>query len=42
VEEGKVKGREQVWRGLEKWGEAMHAVFTGANTGKAVVVVADE
>ncbi|KAJ3493823.1 hypothetical protein NMY22_g20157 [Coprinellus aureogranulatus] len=42
VEEGKVKGKEQVYRGLDKWGQAIHDVLTGANVGKAVVVVADE
>lgn len=39
---GELKYSEDVKYGLDKVGEVLLAVQTGANTGKAVVVVAEE
>ena len=42
VREGKMKYQEDRSYGLEKVGEALLEVHTGANRGKKVVVVAEE
>lgn len=41
VLEGKLKGREVVYDGLDKAGEALVGLFQGGNTGKVVIKVAD-
>ena len=42
VKAGKITSREHRYHGLEHAGHALADVHTGANTGKAVIVVADE
>ncbi|CAK5276477.1 unnamed protein product [Mycena citricolor] len=42
IAQGKIKYREDVTKGLDKVGEVILAVQKGGNTGKAVVVVAEE
>lgn len=42
VARGEIKYREDKTIGLERVGEAILAMMTGKNTGKSVVVVAEE
>lgn len=42
VREGKIKYQEDRSYGLEKVGEALLQVYSGANHGKKVVIVADD
>lgn len=39
---GELKYREDITRGLDKACEALLSVLTGTNTGKAVILVAEE
>lgn len=42
IAEGKLKFKEDITRGLDKVGEAILAVQKGTNTGKSVILVAEE
>ena len=42
VDEGRLRWREEIFDGLEQAPEALNALFTGANTGKVIVQVADD
>jgi NADPH-dependent curcumin reductase CurA len=42
IKDGKLKYTEDVTKGLEYAGHALEAVQRGTNTGKAVVLVADD
>lgn len=42
IKQGKIKTSEQRYVGMEKAEEALLAVHTGANFGKAVVIVSDD
>jgi len=42
VKEGKIKFKEERTHGLDKVGQALLDVGTGANSGKVVIVVSDD
>lgn len=42
VEQGKISIREHRYNGLQEAGKALADVHSGGNTGKAVIVVAEE
>jgi NADPH-dependent curcumin reductase CurA len=39
LEEGKLKAEETLYTGIEAWPEAFGSLFSGAHTGKAVLLL---
>ena len=42
IRDGKVKYREDLWRGLERAPEAFSAMLKGGNFGKTLIAVSDD